>query len=107
MQITSWTTRAALVASLLTLAAGGARAEEPANVDAKAVAAELAALRTRVAELERKENEDWLTERRAAEIRSVVEDVLKDSKSREKTAAGPDIGYNNGFFIQTPDKNFK
>ena len=65
------------------------------------------ALRSKVVELESKEDSNWMTQERASQIRSIVEETLADAKSRGQFADGPTVGYNNGFFIQTPDKNFK
>ncbi len=67
-----------------------------------------AALRKEVAELKTQNGDKWLTEQRAAEIRGVVQDVLSDADSRSSLqAAAATSGYNNGFYISSPDGNFK
>ncbi len=63
-------------------------------------------LQSRVADLEKQESESWLTGERAKEIRSIVEQVLADAKTHEQPDH-PLVGYNNGFFIQSPDNDFK
>lgn len=79
-------------------------ADDPTAAD---LANQIKALQQQVSDLQAKENENWLTTERAAQIRSIVQDVLADSKKREQFADGADFGYNNGFYIQTPDGNFK
>ena len=70
--------------------------------------AQIAELKKEIAELKAQNGDKWLTEQRAAEIRGVVQDVLADTDTRtslQSTAATS--GYNNGFFISSPDGNFK
>ena len=105
MKVNPWSIPAALAASFLTLIAGGTVVAEEAP--AGDVNTELMALKTRIAELEKKQNEDWLTAERANQIKSIVQEVIADSKTRGNFADGVDAGYDNGFFIQTADKNFK
>jgi hypothetical protein len=105
MQVNYWSIRAALAASLLTLISGGA--VMAADAPAADVNAELGALKARIAELEKKENENWLTAERTSQIKAIVQDVIADSKTRGNFADGINAGYDNGFFIQTADKNFK
>ncbi|GEM_PF-1113096 len=105
--VSHWSKRAAVAASLLTLIGGtSAWAAGPAEGNAD-LTNELQALRTRIQQLEAKENENWLTEERANQIKSIVQEVIADSKTRGTFADGPDIGYKDGFYIQTADKNFK
>lgn len=97
----------AMAAISALLAASATRAADPAsNSD---VNAELNSLKTRIAELEAQQNQNWLTKERESQIRGIVQDVLKDAKSRGQFADGVETGYSpgNGFYIQTPDKNFK
>jgi len=70
-----------------------------ATVDQQAV--ELARLRAA-------QGEDWLTQERATEIRGIVSDVLADAESRASFQSdGATTGYSGGFFIASPDGNFK
>ena len=106
MNASLFSKRAAVAAAFLTLTSVAvARAAEPAAPTD--VTTELNALKTRIAELEAKQNENWLTEERANQIKSIVQEVLADSKTRGQFADGLDTGYNNGFYVQTADKNFK
>ena len=71
------------------------------------------ALFAKVARLEEHavEDGDWLTEQRASEIRSIVQDVLADSSSRTSLqSAGATAGWNKdqgGFFLASPSGDFK
>lgn len=69
---------------------------------------QLAELRKEVAQLKASQGEQWLTEERAKEIRSIVQDVLADADTRASLqSSGATAGYDNGFFIASPDGNFK
>jgi hypothetical protein len=106
---------AARVAAILGLvAASGAVFAADSGDDLAALKAKVAelekrdqALQSRVVELEGKEDANWMTQQRADQIRAIVEETLADAKKRGQYADGPTVGYNNGFFIQTPDNNFK
>jgi hypothetical protein len=67
------------------------------------------ALKSRVAELESKENNNWLTQERTDQIRAIVQGVLADAKTRGPFggSTGASVGYDHGFFIQTDDHNFR
>ncbi|HUO08893.1 MAG TPA: porin [Phycisphaerae bacterium] len=95
-----------MAATLMALAVTGtAFADDAAsNQD---VQAELKSLRARIADLEQKEDANWMTQERASQIRSIVEETIADAKTRGQFADGDNFGYKNGFYIQTPDKNFK
>ena len=101
MQLSSWSIRAALAASVMTFLSAGAvlAADAPAGD----VNSEISALKTRIAELEKKENENWLTEERTNQIKSIVQEVIADSQTRGNFSDGVDAGYNYGFFIKTTD----
>jgi hypothetical protein len=81
------------------------RAEGPAG--SGDVSNEIQALKTRIAELERKQGENWLTQERTEQIKAIVQDVLADARTRGQFADGPQIGYKDGFFIQSPEGNYK
>jgi hypothetical protein len=106
MHLSPWSKKAALTASALAFLGASAYADQP-NPD---IASELQALKARIAELENKQNENWLTEERTSLIRQVVENVLADARTRGEFntgGGGPDAGYKDGFYLQTVDKNFK
>jgi hypothetical protein len=70
------------------------------------------ALAAKVEKLEAGANgEEWLTERRAEEIRGIVTDVLGDADTRTSLqSAGATAGWNKdqgGFFIASPSGDFK
>jgi len=52
-------------------------------------------------------NTDWITEARAHEVRSLVQDVLADADTRASLqGSGATAGWNNGFFIKSADGTF-
>ncbi len=62
----------------------------------------------RINELQTDRDNEWLTAERAAQIRGIVQDVLADSGGRASLAAdGATSGYDKGFFIASPDGNFR
>src|SRR4051794_22702898 len=111
MVLTLWSRRAIAAAALGVFAGASRAADTPQSFPASSsdVSAEITALKTRIADLEAQQHETWLTKEREAQIRGIVEDVLKDAHSRGQYADGVETGYTpgNGFYIQTPDKNFK
>jgi hypothetical protein len=69
--------------------------------------AEFAAVKQRLAELEAKEDQNWMTQERTQQIRAIVEDVLADVNARKQQADGASFGYKDGFYIQSDDDRFK
>ncbi len=67
-----------------------------------------AELQGQVVELKSQNGEQWLTEERAAEVRELVKDVLADSATRTSLQSnGATAGWDNGFFIASPDNRFR
>ena len=65
-------------------------------------------LQGRVNELESVDGETWISEQRAEEIRGIVTDVLADADSRVGfQSAGLTAGWDDGFFLQSPDGRFR
>ena len=61
-----------------------------------------------IAELKAADGNDWLTEKRAGEIRGIVEDVLADSGTRASLqSSGATAGWDKGFFLASADGNFR
>ena len=89
-----------------TAVAGSAfAASVEANNDAMA---QIAELKKEIAELKVKNGDTWLTEQRETEIRGIVQDVLADADTRASLqAAQATAGWNKGFFLASPDGNFK
>jgi len=99
-----------------TLAAGsGAGKVDGDDLTLEAMAKRLAeleqqndTLQGRVRELESADDELWLTEQRATEIRGIVNDVLADADTRASLRdSGATAGWNNGFFLQSSDGRFR
>jgi len=102
----SLTTRFGLVAGTTALAIAGS-AFGGAESDNDALA-QIAELKRELAELKQAEGQDWLTEQRAGEIRGIVQDVLADADTRTSfQSSGAMAGWNKGFFLASPDGNFK
>jgi hypothetical protein len=102
----SLTTRFGLVAGTTALAIAGS-AFGGAESDNDALA-QIAELKRELAELKQAEGQDWLTEQRASEIRGIVQDVLADADTRTSfQSSGAMAGWNKGFFLASPDGNFK
>ena len=98
----------ALVAT--TAFAAGPEGAAPANTPTTPVdqSARIAALENAVSELMKEKGENWLTEQRATDIKKVVQDVLADTDTRASLqGAQATSGYADGFFVASPDGNFK
>jgi len=96
---TMWGVLAALAVSSLAFADAPA-----ATTD---VAGELGALKARIAELEKSQNENWLNEQRSEQIKGLVQEVISDARARGQFQdSGLLAGYNKGFFLKSADDNF-
>lgn len=72
------------------------------------VSAELSAMRSRIAQLEGQQNQSWLNERRAEEVKSLVREVLSDADTRASLAdrsISADVDA-NGTHINSEDGRF-
>ncbi len=104
-----------LIANLVLTGSSLGASAERADADLGTMRQEIEALKNRVqsqdaeiARMKAEQGQEWLTEERAREIRSVVQDVLADSEARASLASdGATAGYSNGFFIASPDGNWK
>lgn len=93
----------AIGGALLVGATGAASAAEP-QVD---LSKQVQALQTRVAELEAKQGSSWLNDRRAEEIKALVQDVLADADQRASlSGAAVRTGYQGGFRVANEDGSF-
>jgi phosphate-selective porin OprO/OprP len=100
------TYRMGLLAGAATLACTGVVCAQDAQ--SEAVSRELATLRAELADLKAQSGDKWLTEARAAEIRSLVQDVLADADTRSSLqGSGMTAGWDNGFFLASPDGNYR
>ncbi|MDA1008028.1 MAG: hypothetical protein O2800_03365 [Planctomycetota bacterium] len=90
------------------LLAGSAALTGVAQASTNDALAQIAELRAEIATLKASNNDQWLTEERANEIRGVVQDVLADADTRSSfQGANATSGYDNGFFISSADGNFR
>jgi hypothetical protein len=68
----------------------------------------VATLEDEIARLRADRGDAWLTEQRSDQIRSLVHDVLADADTRASLLQeGMTAGWNNGFFLSSPDGNFR
>jgi hypothetical protein len=94
---------AAVTAARLVFAADATPPTASADANAR-----IAALEKAVSDLMREKGESWLTQERTNEIRAVVQDVLNDADTRASLqTSNATSGYKDGFFIASPDGNFK
>ena len=61
----------------------------------------------RLRSLEQRDNEQWLNERQAEQVKTLVREVIADADTRASMLQdGLTAGYNKGFFIGTQDNSF-
>ncbi|MBI1373150.1 MAG: hypothetical protein GC159_10505 [Phycisphaera sp.] len=100
-----WSVFAALVVAMIG-SLGPVRAAEQ-DKDMDAMVKELQALKAKVANLEAKSNDSWLTERRAEEVKTLVHEVLADADTRASLAGeGMTAGWKKHFFLASEDGKF-
>ena len=96
----------ALGACTIMCVAGVVRADAtPGSSD---LGAEIAALKSRIAQLEGEQGQTWLNERRAEEVKSLVKEVLADADTRASLLAeGATAGHDGGhFWVGSADGSF-
>lgn len=83
---------------------GGAFGDSQSNDD---LLQRLNAAEARIAELEAKNNNGWISEQRAEEMRNLVYDVLADADTRASLLqSGISAGYDNGAVLGSTDGNW-
>ncbi len=92
-----------IVGCLILGLAGVVRADSDADLRA-----EIARLQQRLNEVESKQSQNWLNERRAEEIKSLVQDVLADADTRASLMADGAVAGHDGknFFLASADGSF-
>jgi hypothetical protein len=69
--------------------------------------AQVDSLQAEVARLRADDADTWLNERRAEEVKGLIREVLADAETRASLLEdGITAGYDKGFFLASPDKNF-
>lgn len=107
--VKKWST--AILTGAVALGMGSAAfAEVPAsntaNVDA--LRAEVATLRAEQAQMRAAQNDNWMTERRAEEIKGLVREVLADADTRASLLQdGLSAGHDGKFFLASADGGFR
>ena len=85
----------------------GSFADTTADANNEDLKAQVAELRAEMAQMRAQQNDNWLTEQRADEIRELVQDVLADADTRASLLAqGVTAGYDNGAVISSADGNW-
>lgn len=70
--------------------------------------ARVARMEAELSRLKAEDGDQWLTEQRAAEIRSIVQDVLADADTRASLLqGGTTAGHDGHFFLASADGNFR
>ncbi len=65
-------------------------------------------LEARLSQVEGKSNENWLNERRAEEVKALIQEVLADADTRASLMAdGMTAGHDGKFFLASPDGKFR
>lgn len=100
----SLTKRVGLVAGAAALSLTGA-SFAGTGADNDGMQQRLQQLEAKLAEMESRQGNNWLTEQRSAEIRSLVQDVLADADTRASLLGAGGVGYNNGFQYSSQDGN--
>ena len=86
----------------------------PAAADTAAGDADVASLRTQVqdlqrevAQLRRTDDQHWLDQRRAEDVKALIREVLADADTRASLLQDAVLaGYDNGFFLKSADGNY-
>ena len=70
--------------------------------------AELAVMKARLAELEARQNDTWLNQRRTEEVKALIHDVLDDANTRASLLASGAVAGHDGkhFFLASQDGGF-
>ncbi len=107
----TWLIAATLIAGLVTGAMAGDSVEQQLKAlqaQLKAVQQTNAQLQSQVAELRSANDANWLNERRAEEVKSLVKEVLNDADTRASLLEGGMSAGHNGknFFLASEDGSF-
>lgn len=105
----SFKTRVGLLAGAAALTLTGVSVAGPASETTTNddMAQRLAAAEAKIAAMENANNQNWLTEQRAAEIKGLVQDVLADADTRASLLqSGMTSGYDNGMILGSADGNW-
>lgn len=101
------TKQVGLLSGAMALAFTGVCVADDTETDVENLRARLLAAEAKIAELENTNDDNWLTEQRANEIRGLVHDVLADADTRASLLqSGMTAGYDNGAVIGSSDGNW-
>ncbi|NBB94922.1 MAG: hypothetical protein GVY16_04190 [Planctomycetes bacterium] len=106
MKVQRWITPVVMAAVALTcLGVPAQAADESAN---QQLEAQINALKAEVAQLKAQQDESWLSERRAQEVKTLVRDVLSDAETRSSLMDSAVTAGHNGenFFISDEEGQF-
>jgi hypothetical protein len=100
--------RVGLLAGAATLTlTGGSFADTDLEAQNEELRARISDLESRLVAVEGQSSDSWLTEQRADEIKSLVQDVLADADTRSSLLAqGMTAGYDDGAVIASADGNW-
>ena len=96
-----------LTGALALTLTGGSLADTNPEATSQEMRTRITELESRLAAVEATEDQDWLTEQRADEIKSLVQDVLADADTRASLLSqGMTAGYDDGAVIASADGNW-
>jgi hypothetical protein len=100
--------RCAVTAACLALCApAGAQQADPRDQKIDALQQVVADLQKQVDQLKAANDDQWLTQQRADEVRGLVREVLADADTRASLLqSGVAAGWDNGFFVGSTDGNY-
>lgn len=102
-----WTAGAATIAANL-LGVGAVTAETDVAAKIAALEQRLAAQQAELDQLRTGDDQNWLNERRAEEVKGLIREVLADADTRASLLQdGLTAGYDKGFFVASADGNYK
>ncbi|MHC4103126.1 MAG: hypothetical protein ACYSW1_19845, partial [Planctomycetota bacterium] len=98
---------AAMIACTATADDGKDAEIEALRFEVSELSGTVAELRATITDMNAEQEEDWLTEQRANEIRDLVQDVLADADTRASLLQdGMTAGWDKGFFLGSADGNW-
>jgi hypothetical protein len=104
----SLTKRVGLAASAAALSLTGASMAGSNEANDQDLRARIDELESKLAKMEAQNGDAWLSEQRATEIRSLIQDVLQDADTRASLLqGGGTAGHDGNFFLSSADGNFR
>ena len=102
------TKRVGLVTGAIALTLTGSALANNAEANDQDLRERIAQMEKELAQLQSQNGNEWMTEQRATEIRSIVQDVLQDADTRASLLqGGMESGWDGGFYLASADGGFR